>query len=257
MKLNLGESDALVRNIVMANNPWESFTYQGVNSENFLGGDEMFINAYKEFYKEWVKKSKNSERRKSELHLELFPEPFEGDPNKASIYLLGANPGYDETDKDWCAKLDESEIFLPLMKENLQHKTPFVFFNSALEKHGGYKWWSSHIDDGLKEKIFNIEYFPYHSQKADGLKAFLDAKSDIAPCESERYANELILQAMKEEKCIIITRLETYWFRRIKELEQYQNLFILLNHQTAAVKKGNVVKYNKFVSLKSNSWTQI
>lgn len=247
----------------MATNPWTNFQYNGINRDNYLECDSTFIDEYKNFYRVWCQVQKgtnkgkpNSEKNKSELHLELFPEPFEGSPD-APIYLLGANPGYDEKDKDWCdATKPEGKIFLPLIRNNLSHSTPFVFFNEELEKHCGAKWWDSHIDKKLKDKIFNIEYFPYHSQKADGLKAFLDKKKNIH-CRSEVYANDLIHQAMKENKCIIITRFEKYWFERITDLKKYEKLFILLDHQSANVKEGNVVKYDDFVNLKSNSWANI
>ena len=76
-------------------------------------------------------------------------------------------------------------------------------------------------------------------------------------CISNQYADQLIYRAIENKKIIIITRFEKYWLERIENLEEYENLYILLNHQIATVKEGNIIEYKKYKDLKSNSWSDL
>ena len=238
-------------------NPWKKFTFSSENNSNILEVDNDFISEYRDF----LKSKKRKYKQNNSLHLELFPEPFEGNPN-APIYLLGGNPGYDKHDIYWCKGSDtESQSYLQLMRNNIEHKTEhFVFFERSIQNHKGSKWWNKRICDDLKNMIFNIEFFPYHSKKMNGLRDFLDQPS--AKClPSNKYVDSLIHNAIKERKVIIITRLEKYWIERIsqfyKDIRRYKNLYILLNHQSAIVGNGNIVKYAKFETLKNKSYKEI
>ena len=234
-------------------NPWRYFTYSPT-MDNVLHRDCQFIKSYTAFLNS-NKKYKGNDKNK--LHLELFPEPFAGSPC-APIYLLGGNPGYNSEDVNWCNSSKAcSKDYILLMKKNLRHiSSSFVFFDKKLKGYGGFKWWSQHIDDEMKDRIFNIEYFPYHTQKADGLKEFLDTNPKVK-CGSNRYTDHLIHVAMNDGKVIIITRFERFWLSRIQSLKDYKNLYVLLNYQSARVKQDNIVKYEEFQFLKQDSWTNI
>lgn len=239
-------------------NPWETFSYSFSSINNILTGDDDFVKQYEEF----IKTKKRKYRQNNRLHLELFPEPFEGNPN-APIYLLGGNPGYDKQDIEWCnGKEPKSTTYLQLMNDNVRHKTErFVFFDERINSHKGSRWWGNRISDGIKHKIFNIEYIPYHSKKVIGLKDFLDKHPDTYIPLSNNYADSLIANAIKEGKAIVITRLKDYWIKRIKKfypmIEKYKNLYVLFDHQMAKVDKGNIVKYTEFEKLKENSYNDI
>lgn len=258
--LNSPEWNALLMPIT---NPWDNFMNnipQDLTTPKYLKGDEEFIKAYQDYFQNNGKDEKWKEANK--LHLELIPEPFEGNP-EAPIYLLGGNPGYGEEGNEWHIKED----YLAIMSETLSHKyqanqynpTDFAFFDERLAEYGGTKWWKGHIADEIKDKIFNIEFFAYHSTKADGLKGFFNPKKDQSKpiCISNQYADQLIYRAIVNKKIIIITRFEKYWLERIKKLEEYDNLYILLNHQIATVKEGNIIEYKKYKDLKSDSWSDL
>ena len=255
-------------------NPWDNFMNnipQDLTTPKYLKGDYEFIDAYQKYLDAETQPTSSKKnpkddkwRKANELHLELIPEPFEGNP-EAPIYLLGGNPGYGEEGNEWHIKED----YLAIMSETLSHKyqanqdnpTDFAFFDKRLDGYGGTKWWKGHIAAEIKDKIFNIEFFAYHSTKADGLKGFFSQiakKGQSKPtCISNQYADQLIYRAIENKKIIIITRFEKYWLERIENLEKYDNLYILLNHQIATVKKDNIIEYKKYKDLKSNSWSDL
>ena len=255
-------------------NPWDNFLNtipQDLKTLKYLEGDYEFIDAYQKYLDAETQPTSSKKnpkddkwRKANELHLELIPEPFEGNP-EAPIYLLGGNPGYGEEGNEWHI----NEHYLAIMSETLSHKyhrnqnnpTNFAFFDERLDGYGGTKWWKGHIAAEIKDKIFNIEFFAYHSTKADGLKGFFSQiakKGQSKPtCISNQYADQLIYRAIENKKIIIITRFEKYWLERIENLEEYENLYILLNHQIATVKEGNIIEYKKYKNLKSDSWSDL
>lgn len=261
-----------MKNRINHSNPWVNFLNPIPQTPKYLKEDEEFIQAYQKYLDAEAKPTSTKKnpkdekwREANELHLELIPEPFEGNP-EAPIYLLGGNPGYCEDDKKW----HKAKNYLEIMSATLSHNyradqvnnlTDFAFFDKRLEAYGGAKWWNSHIADKIRDKIFNIEFFAYHSIKADGLKGFLSqiAKEGQSKptCISNQYADQLIYRAKENKKIIIITRFEKYWLERIKDLEEYDNLYILLNYQIATVKEGNIIEYKKYKDLKSDSWSDL
>ena len=86
-------------------NPWDNFMNnipQDLTTPKYLKGDYEFINAYQKYLDAETQPTSSKKnpkddkwRKANELHLELIPEPFEGNP-EAPIYLLGGNPGYGE-----------------------------------------------------------------------------------------------------------------------------------------------------------------
>lgn len=236
-------------------NLWNNFSYNS-NSNNCLPCDKDFCDAYTKFLRKKVSKQgrgswSDAKRKENELHLDLFPEPFFGDPS-APIYLLGGNPGYGKDNDKW----KNCDQYNKLMAKNLVHNGEFVYFNKQIQTHGGYTWWTKHVNEALREKIFDIEFFPYHTQKLDSLKAFLDTEPD-EKCGSNEYADELIKQAMKMGKIIIITRMQAYWFKRIRELDKYEKLYIVMDHQSARIAKGNIISYSGLQNQKTQSWNAL
>ena len=239
---------------VTIDNPWKNFSYSR-DKENVIDMDKPFVQAYKNYIKcKWGRKRKYKDNA---IHLEICPEPFIGSPD-ASIYLLGGNPGYDGKDHE--CNSDES-LYIQLMSKTLIHECDFLFFRKELKEHKGNKWWMTHVKENLlRNNIFNIEYFPYHSHKADGLKSFLNhirTKKLSLTCGSNEYANWLIKKAIESNKIIIITRLRNFWLERIKALREYSNSYILLDAQTARINEGNIVKFSDFCKLKTASWKEI
>ena len=102
----------------------------------------------------------------TELHFELLPEPFLGNP-LAPVVLLNLNPGY--------ITFHQEPKFIKLSRANLNHQLleyPIFLLNPSLSAPGRYYWekkLGSLIRNAIKEVVANnvlcVEYFPYHSKK--------------------------------------------------------------------------------------------
>lgn len=181
-----------------------------------------------------------------DLQLNLFPEPYIGNP-KAQIYLLNGNPGFHKEDEFFVGK----KYFQDAIKDTLEHKYQnqncgdFLYLDNDLDNsfknHPGYIWWTGHLRK-LKEeirpcpKVFNIEFFPYHSKTLDNLKKHF--KSPYWP--SFEYTRSLVLKAIEEEKIIVVMRLKKYWYGAVPGLEGYKNVIELKNPQSVYITKKNV-----------------
>lgn len=199
--------------------------------------------------KEWLEKLKilNEDVFKNDLKLNLFPEPYIGHPY-AQIYLLNGNPGFHEDDELFIHDVDfRDAINKTLTHDYINHPEcgDFLYLNNNLgkgfENHPGYIWWTGHLRK-LKEeirpcpKVFNIEFFPYHSKTLDNLKKHF--KSPYWP--SFEYTRSLVLKAIEEEKIIVVMRLKKYWYGAVPGLEGYKNVIELKNPQSVYITKKNV-----------------
>jgi len=201
------------------------------------------------------KKYKNYDRYK--LRLDLYPEPFIGNPD-APIYLLNLNPGFDETDKKDMGDLKEHIL------KSYQHEGTFYYLEDGLkiENTNGAKWWRSgreyvsrsgkkgkvppRLGELIKEKefikevresIFCIEYFPYHSKGWKKEKEYNKLPSQI-------YSKELIETALEDEnKIFIIMRSALYeLIQKLKEAKYKDRIFFCSNKQSPTITKNNIVK---------------
>ena len=187
------------------------------------------------------------------LRLELYPEPYLGNPN-APIVLLNLNPGFSYEDLDWM----ENFTYRKLNKKNLIHMNkdyPFYLLNPKLSSHPGYKWWSKKLKHlinkfGRKkvaQKIFVLEYIPYHSQKYSN-------KLDKIDFISHRYNKILLKNATKRGALIILMRSFKKWENRYPFLKTYTNKCYLKNVQNPTITEGNLKKscYSKLVRIIEN-----
>lgn len=203
------------------------------------------------------------------FNTQIWPEPFIGDP-KANVYLLGGNPGLsqgakgDYTDE---VSLTDDSILSKIIEDNLNHRissniNPFTYpVSSTSKKHPGEKWWRRKISSLMKElgldfdkdklSIFDVEFFPYHSTNTAGI----DMKDLIIP--SSAYTNQLIREAMGNNKLIVIIRKYKAWIERIPELENYGNLLILSDYQNNSLTKGNLIDPVILKKAKESGWDRL
>ena len=76
-----------------------------------------------------------------QIHLEVMPEPFLGNP-EAPVVLLNLNPGFATKD----IAFHQQATFAELSRDNLLHRgKTFAFYllNPQLRKAPGYEWWSN------------------------------------------------------------------------------------------------------------------
>lgn len=175
------------------------------------------------------------------FHLELWPEPFVGNPN-AMVYLLNGNPGYTAGKDEMFAN---DMVFQSLVKNTIVHKpTPgkddFLYFNEIKcnsETHPGCDWWMKRTKQlrsvlGRNPVLFNVEFCPYHSKNANNIPEYLP---------SYDYTNQLVINAINDNKIIVVMRMVNRWIRRIPRLMNYPNFYRLLNYRNVSLTSGNLV----------------
>lgn len=184
------------------------------------------------------------------FRLELWPEPFLGNPD-AQVYLLNGNPGFTEGKDE---KFVYEPVFLKLVLNSMSHKSTqnhddFLYFNELKTggiTHPGYEWWMKHTKQlrqvlGRNPRLFNVEFCAYHSINANHIPEYLP---------SYDYTDQLVINAMNENKIIIAMRMVNRWMARIPQLKNYPNLYRLLNNRNVCLTSGNIVKVtHSFVSV--------
>lgn len=161
-----------------------------------------------------------------------LPEPYTGDV-KSNVYCLNLNPS------DACVcynseprlKKDFEEYTQKTLRHDIDENMWFL-----LKETAGFDWWRQKTE-GLREykkgqnpRMFVIEYFPYHTVK----EAYFPRKLP-----SYEYSNQLIRQAMAENKYIVIMIHRKEWLQRISGLEEYERLAYLNNPRKPYLTKNN------------------
>lgn len=167
------------------------------------------------------------------IQTNTLPEPYTGDVN-SNVYCLNLNPG------DACV-CDDSE---PQLKKDFEEYTQLTLRHDIdenmwflLKETAGYTWLQQMTKElreykkGQNPRMFVIEYFPYHTVKG----AYFPRKLP-----SYEYSNQLIRQAMAENKYIVIMRHRKEWLQRISGLEKYKRLVCLNNPQNPCLTQNNI-----------------
>lgn len=172
-----------------------------------------------------------------QFHPEVLPEPYLGRVD-APIVLLNANPGFSmETAPFFGQPHVQRFARCNLLHEKLEY--PFFLLDPALDAtQSGARWWSEKLKPLLqkvsRKQVANticcIEFLPYRSNK------FKPTKDRLY---SQNYSFHLVRQAMQRNAVLIIMRSAKHWYRAIPELQQYPQLFELLNPQNVVVSSGN------------------
>ena len=162
------------------------------------------------------------------LDLSLYPEPYAGNP-KAKVYLLNGNPGWNSSDAKLMA--DNQPVWDTMMQHSynpipgLGHPQTLYWLDPYWKNQikpvnghdGGFTWWEkrtkqlSHIQN-LEEKIFNIDFHPYHSQN-------LKINRFIHSLPSKAYVDGIIKDAFKcEDRLFVILRCRKPWEDRLMSI---------------------------------------
>lgn len=167
-----------------------------------------------------------------------LPEPYTGDVN-SNVYCLNLNPGsacvYDDSEPQLKKDFEEyTQLTLRHDKPQNHEFAENMWF--LLEGTAGYTWWRQKTEElrkhkkGQNPRMFVIEYFPYHTVKGTYFPLKLP---------SYEYSNQLIRQAMEENKYIVIMRHRKEWLQRISGLEKYERLVYLNSSQNPCLTENN------------------
>ena len=157
-----------------------------------------------------------------------LPEPYTGDV-RSNVYCLNLNPG------DACVCYNSEpqlkKDFEEYTQKTLRHELAGNMWSQLEEDTAGKKWWQQNTKELCENpRMFVIEYFPYHTEKV----AYFPRKLP-----SYEYSNQLIRQAMAENKYIVIMRHRKEWLQRISGLEEYERLAYLNSPENPCLTKNN------------------
>ncbi len=180
---------------------------------------------------------------RSNIFLDLYPEPFIGDPD-AGVYLLNGNPGY--SDQDNCFSCPS--VMSSIMEDVYSHKNRSFFWNDVNQPikaicprtgrsiiHQGQVYWQKRLKEltevlGRNPRLFELEFYPYHSKDFYGFMR--------EPLSSFEYTRSLVKEAMEKGKTIFILRHKAEWESAIPKLKSYPTFTLISPRSTYLTKKN-------------------
>jgi len=175
-------------------------------------------------------------RPEHQIHLELLPEPFIGDPT-APIILLNLNPGFSDQDILYHqGNVAFAEANRATLTQSRQ-EYPFYLLDPRFHDASGSRWWQSKLRSlierfgysAVAREICVIEFFPYHSAK-------FHFNGQVP---SQQFSFDLVSQALKRDAIAIQMRSKRQWIEAVPALEDYQHYYTLNNPQNVAISARN------------------
>ena len=184
-----------------------------------------------------------SSRREHLLHLDLRPEPFLGNLDTCSVFVLSGNPGLDETrDKNTHAGKEFSDASL----RNLRGESEGIFFlEDRFQATPGGEWWRRCFDhllrdelswDQIRRAVAVIEHHPYHAKK-------WSLPSGLRNLPSFEYVRSKIVAALHQDTkpaLIVILRAHELWKMRIPELRDRPNVIETRHIQSMKLTRNKI-----------------
>ena len=178
------------------------------------------------------------------IDISLLPEPYSGNLN-SNVVCLNLNPGIGKCDA--CFRYNEQ--LLKLTQKTLCHKIDHsMWLDDEIRCrlggiHEGCEWWKNRTKElkdavGKRLNMFILEFFPYHTKHAF---RFPDLPSN-------KYRNQLLSDAIDENKLLIIMRGENRWLgikefnlgERLKEMKEGNKLIVLSNPQKISFSRMSI-----------------
>ena len=171
-----------------------------------------------------------------ELQLDLLPQPWTGNVNTAEILMLALNPGYSEQDRTDLRNPDYAEQWRLTL--SFQSRTPFYFLDDAFRETSGHQWWRRRLQeliqvvgvDAMARRVMCVEHFPYKSIAYRGLGTTLP---------SQQYSFEIVREAIRQGKQIVVMRSERVWLEAVPEMSAYPYIR-LSNHQNPYLSRAQM-----------------
>ena len=175
------------------------------------------IDRVKLSFKDYIKNVNNLFSNNTQIHTGLLPVPYTGDLQKASIFLLMINPGFNHNDY-YSETINNYKIALinNMRQENIDKNYPFLFLNPSFCHTSGGVYWLRKFDSlirGLKDRLRNktyedilkhisknvcsLELFPYHSKN-------LKINNIVLKCPSVCRIRAIIDELMRRKNTLIV-----------------------------------------------------
>lgn len=170
------------------------------------------------------------------LQLDLLPQPWTGHVENAEIVMLALNPGYAQSDREELRNPDYADQWKAAL--SFSTRTPFYFLDPVFKATGGARWWARRLrdltsvvgHDAVAQKVMCVEHFAYKSERYAPLGASLP---------SQRYAFDLVRDAIRRRKQIVVMRSERIWLSSVPELRSYSYVR-LSNHQNPHLSRAQM-----------------
>ena len=170
-----------------------------------------------------------------EIDISQLPEPYTGNIN-SNVVCLNLNPGIGKCEA--CFRFNKQ--LLELTQKTLRHQIDHSMWIEDIRcphggLHEGCEWWrdrTKNIKDVIDNKAINmfvLEFFPYHTKHT----------FNYPKLPSDDYRNQLLLDAIKKKKLIVIMRGEKRWLAikelnlgdELRKLKEENKLIVLSNPQ--------------------------
>ena len=186
---------------------------------------------------EYNQSLKEQHREDRKVHLEVFPEPFSGNP-QAKIIFLNLNPGYYPRNKEFG---DGTADFRRLWRTNLTHEQqeyPFYHLDPRLKGSPGEVYYRQKFRQPIEEfgekrvaeEFFVVEYFPYTTKRGIG---------SICCIPSQECGFYLVREAMRRNAIIIQMRSKRIWQEAVPVLRSYPCYYELRSVQNTTISEKN------------------
>lgn len=164
------------------------------------------------------------------LHLGLLPQPYVGNLERASIYLLLLNPGLSASDYYGEHVVPEyrSALLKTIQQKLPATSCPFLFLDSRFGWHSGFRWWNKKFAAviaqlssrwgvpfavaraALATQLASIELLPYHSASFHDADRWLSRLASVQMARD--FVHDVVLPRVKRrEAIIIVTRKVKAW----------------------------------------------
>lgn len=153
----------------------------------------------------------------TKFHLNLLPQPYLGDIDRAEAIVLLLNPGLHAT--DFYIEENHPEFRMELIRSIRHERRTHLALDPTWAWWAGFQWWERKLRqtatliaeqkfrgnyartlEDMSRRIASIELIPYHSQNFCG-----DAR--LASCEAARK----FVRSLSGSKTIIVTRKVREW----------------------------------------------
>lgn len=210
-------------------NPWLELP---AGSEYVLREDKGAIEAFNARASVW-----------HQIHWEIVPEPYLGDPN-APVVLLNLNPGFVESDQ----VVHTDNVFNGAAIENLEHRRavfPLYLLDPSLPESPGRSWWTKKLRaliaatdlEAVANRVFVVEIHGYHSKRF----------SPRLKVPSQQYSRELLISALNRRAELVVMRGVRHWLDLVPELSRVPALKVVRNVQNPTISPKNVSTFQRMV----------
>ena len=165
------------------------------------------------------------------LHLGLLPQPFVGDLQRATVFILSLNPGHDPTNYYGEYEVPEYRraLLANLKQEFGKASVPFLSLDPRFSWHGGFRWWHAKLAGviewlakevwkvpfsearaRLARELVSIELLPYHSAKFRDADKWLEKLTSVNL--AREFVKDVVIPRARDGKAVVIvTRQVKAW----------------------------------------------